>query len=112
MTKDLTDTALAVLNKFYSADPEACTDLFSKKVLVNGQIISDPNFIAREKKGGKHEIGLLGIINAVLNASGATRIAVITEEDGSVAGFSKSSGRMGHSAPPAPPPPPPAAPVQ
>jgi hypothetical protein len=109
MSDVLTDTVLRVLGEFFEGDPDACQELFSKRVTVNETVGKHKLLACREKKGGKHEIGMLGLINSVLVAAGNSKVVVMTAEDGTVAGFAKpksSSTTLGGILPVVPPPPP------
>ena len=105
MSDSLTDTTLQLLNRFLEADREACLDLMTKKVAVNDAVANDKDLVCRErKKVTGHELGILGLINGILNATGSSRVAVMTDHDGEIVGFSKY--KVPVAAPPAPPAPP------
>ena len=89
MSDSLIDTTLWVLNNFFEKDPEACRELFARKVIVNDELAHDTVLMCRERKGGKHEIGILTVINGIMISAGGQPVAILTDADGEMVGFSK-----------------------
>ena len=85
----LTDYALQLLNTLQLHDPEACASLMSHKVQVSEAIASHPDFVCQTARGGKVQLGMLGMINGLLTKSGNPKVAVIVDDDGAVIGFTK-----------------------
>ncbi len=84
MPKNVSEIAVELLNEFYKADPEACAMFFAQSVVCNKAVENHPHIIVGGIEGTS-AVGVLGVINGILTASGNPKIAKITTDtfDGS-----------------------------
>lgn len=83
--------AIDVLNELLKADPRAVTELMSYRVAVSKGVVDHPDVVVQtdrtdpEDAGGK--LGVLGLINGILERIGGTRAAMQIDEAGRIVGF-------------------------
>lgn len=83
------ETAAGILNELLTADPRAMQELINARVKCNQALADHPTAQTR-RRGPGHEIGLLGVINAIFgkNADGAGAIcAEIDDNTGAIVRF-------------------------
>ena len=89
---DLLSIALRVLNKAYTADPAAIHSIVNLRVPCNQILADHPTIQVGVNQFGSNEsfdVGLVGILNGIIEAATGQRIAVAISNDGegTVSGF-------------------------
>lgn len=84
--KPLLDTAIEVMNQFFKADPEGCTKLVDHRVKTT-QAVCEHKTIQVSQVGDSPKVGVLGIINGILEAHCGERLAGIFDDNGKLSGF-------------------------
>jgi hypothetical protein len=82
--KSLSQNAVEILNSFLDQAPDACQKLINQRVEVPDNLVAPLTPI---KVGDKSKLGVLGIINSILDSQGEDRIAVCFDETDSLVGF-------------------------
>lgn len=85
----VTETALQLLNTLQQQDPEACADLMAHRTPVVPAIGDHPDFICHTARGGKVQLGFLGLINSLLVKLNEPKLAAVIDDDGVVIGFTQ-----------------------
>lgn len=83
-----TQAVIEVLGTIRDRDPEAFAELVSWRTNVNEKLAMYPGIPTRVNKG-KHQLGLVSLLNGILTCLGESKIASIVEED-EVIGFTTS----------------------
>lgn len=71
-------TAAEALDAAFRADPVALRAIFKVRVACNAELADDPHVIVKTTRGPggpTYDVGLLGIVNAALDAHGLPRVA-------------------------------------
>lgn len=87
--------AAAILNELFESAPFAIDKLVKSKIVVDqkidflGELLNHPTLVTGLSEDGKFTIGLIGVLNAVLNTKFSTKrlASVIDEKTGMVKGF-------------------------
>lgn len=80
--------ALKVLNEALIADPVAIETLINHRVLCNDALADHPNVqVRRDDRDGCSYVGLLGILNGVLEPMTGQRIAAVEDDNGKLLEF-------------------------
>lgn len=84
---DLMAQALSVLNTFLEQSPEAALALCSHRVVVTKEF-ADHESVQVQIAGDKFRVGLVGLLNGILEPCTGNRVAMITDND-RVVGFTE-----------------------
>jgi hypothetical protein len=89
---DLLEVALRVLNEAHSSDPAAMHSMVNQRVPCNELLADHPTIQVGTNRLGdtdKFDVGMVGIINGILEAATGKRLAVAISDDGEgcVVGF-------------------------
>lgn len=88
-TRPLLQRAVEVLNEALKLSPVAVSELMLHRVLCSGELLAHPVLVVRDETGGRCSLGVLGLLNSILdpgrNAPGP--VAMTTEGDDKVIGF-------------------------
>lgn len=86
-----------VLNESLAADPFATIALIERRIDCNEKLANHPTIQCGQVKPGAWEVGLLGIVNGICEASTGRRVAMVISDNGVMMGFEeyKSAGGEG-----------------
>lgn len=75
--KQVLETTIAVLNDAIKADQKAVTALFEQRVPCNQALVDHPTIVCQESEENPitNEVGVLGIINGILEPLTGSRVA-------------------------------------
>jgi hypothetical protein len=81
MKNDQLTTAISVLNEALKADPLAVQALFRNRVPCNQTLAEHPTIqVSSKSASGPHDVGLLGLINGLVEPLTGGRIAAILDD--------------------------------
>ncbi len=83
------DTCIRVLNEALAADRTAITTLLAERTPCNRDLADHPTVQVRHIGDQWYEVGTLGLINGLVEASTGARIAAQYAENGDLVGFIK-----------------------
>lgn len=70
--------AVNLLNELFKLDPAACSELVQHRVDCNPSV-ADHATIQVELVKNKDKVGLIGVLNGILDLAGASRVAMIID---------------------------------
>lgn len=85
---NLTDQAVKTLEEFLKLDPTACNDLLNYRANANKELADHPTIQVAVNGAAKTRVGLVGVLNGILEAAGLPRVAVCLDND-KLVGFVK-----------------------
>ncbi len=88
---DSFDIILKTLNEAVVADPIAIQELIDHRVPTNETLANHPTIQVRAELGGPTilEVGMLGVINGLVEAATGKRVAVIYDAADKLSGFTE-----------------------
>ena len=87
---NLTDQAVKLLEEFLKLSPTGCNELLSTRVDVDAALADHPTIQVALSKNKKATVGVLGLINSLLEVTGNARVAICSDND-KLIGFVKYS---------------------
>jgi hypothetical protein len=88
-----TEAVIEILAEVRDRDPEAFAKLVELRIDVNEKLAMHPGIPTRAQRG-KHQMGLVSILNGMLSMLGESKIASIVEDD-EIIGFTASPVKHG-----------------
>lgn len=77
----LTESTIKVLNEFHRLDPIGCQALIDNRVFTTEGVLNHPAIqVSCKEDGSEPKVGILGILNGVLETAGADRVAVVLDD--------------------------------
>lgn len=84
---DGTDRVVDLLNHMHAIDPNTISHMYWARYLCNNKMAEDERVIVKEELVGLHSIGMLGVINSIMDCLGHGRVAAKIDDDGNLLGF-------------------------
>jgi len=89
MAQTLTDQAVTIFDEFLKLSPDACNELVSLRVKASKELADHPTIqVAVSNGGASFKVGILGLVNGILEAAGHSRVAASFDND-KLVGFTK-----------------------
>jgi hypothetical protein len=82
-----TEQAIKVLEEFLKLDAAACNELLGYRVKCNAALADHPT-IQVAINGAQTKVGLIGVLNGILEAAGEPRVAICLDNE-KLVGFTK-----------------------
>ena len=84
---DVIKTAVETLNDFLAKSPEAANSLFNYRVPVTKEMADHPHVRVQVIGDNKFKVGMIGILNGIVEPLTGKRIASMHDDDDKVVGF-------------------------
>lgn len=88
MNESLSLTAVTVLNELLKLDSKACNELVDFNTGCNESLVDSADIQTQAARGGKHQIGVVRLLNSILLKHGEAKVAMIMDA-GVVVGFTE-----------------------